>query len=145
MFGVFSRAAEGPIGRFHQFLRRSDIVSFDSIIGQAAILETSGRIYAVNEAWNRIRLGQGSDRKLGHGDNYLSVLRAMGVKGDDYAQAEFLGISSVLNGLVPAFALRYPVDTIHGLRWFEVTVTPIGQADVRWAIMVIRENHDRRQ
>jgi PAS domain S-box-containing protein len=128
-----------PDDPLDNLLHDFDSAAFDSIIGQVAVVDQTGRIYSVNEAWSRLGYGQWGEVQLRPGDNVLEVLRKVAASGDDYAQSAVMGLSSVLNGLLPTFSLKYPAPTDHGLGWFKLQVNPAGGSAHDFAFMVIRE------
>jgi len=102
----------------------------NSVQSQIAVLDQTGRIVSVNQAWRKFALnnaiiaGQSASR-TGIGTNYLDVCRA--AKGGDSQEAmlAFDGIVSVLKGTVPVFSLEYPCHSPEQQRWFFMTVTPL--------------------
>ena len=137
---VTAERPDTPPMRLDSVLRQSNRVSFESVTGQLAIIESCGQIRAVNEAWSRIAAGQWSSRRLKTGDNFLTAIRRAAVTGDEYAQSALLGLSSVLSGQIPSFMLRYPSESKRRVHWFEMVATAPGGSEWPWAVIVIHED-----
>ena len=113
--------------RAHSTGRESSASVLDSIDAPTAALDGTGRILAVNEAWNRAALGAGADpTRVGVGINYLTVCdQAAGPFAEGAAEAAS-GIRAVLHGECERFALEYPCVSPSGERWYSLRVTPLG-------------------
>jgi two-component system, NtrC family, sensor kinase len=84
-----------------------------------ALVERTGTIIAVNEAWKIFAKANGGNlRKVGEGVNYLEVCdSAMGVQSEGAATfAE--GLRSVLSDGREEFTLEYPCHSPSERRWF---------------------------
>jgi PAS domain S-box-containing protein len=91
-----------------------------SLDGNVALLDKSGRIVAVNDAW--VRFGRDNEARLpaiGVGVNYLDVIRDSG----ECARAVLHGIDSVLRGSACLFQREYRCEGPGGQRSFLLTVT----------------------
>jgi PAS domain S-box-containing protein len=114
------------IGPAAHAISRADylVAVLSSLDGNAAILDSEGRIVAVNEAWARFGCENGgSPSSIGVGINYLEVCRS--AAGDsETSEAVYNGLLSVLNGTATIFRHDYRCDAPQVLRWFRVTVTP---------------------
>jgi PAS domain S-box-containing protein len=100
------------------------VAVLSSLDGNAAILDSEGKIVAVNEAWTRFACeNQGSLSSIGIGVNYLEVCRSAAPRSET-AQAVLNGLLSVSNGTAPVFRYDYRCDGPEVLRWFRLTVTP---------------------
>jgi two-component sensor histidine kinase/AmiR/NasT family two-component response regulator len=97
----------------------------DSMSAQIAVLNEAGVIIAVNQAWQRF--AQQNSQLIGPevpssvGCNYLSVCPAG--EADGAARA---GITAVLAGQSASFNLEYCCHSALQLRWFSMSVTPLG-------------------
>jgi signal transduction histidine kinase len=108
-------------------LRSSDALSgavLASLSARVAVLDRTGRIFRVNQAW------QGAATVIGEGtadvgDNYLDACRA--VAGQDPAAAEVVhGLERVLAGEgVSGFRTEYAASPGNGWRWDELVIEPL--------------------
>jgi len=101
----------------------------DALSAQIAVLDATGRITAVNEAWRRFARGNGASPELeaGIGLNYLSACCDVSAEDPDgLAHRSAEGIRSVLSGELPHFQLEYPCHSAQNQRWFLMSVTPLG-------------------
>src|SRR5580698_7518112 len=96
-----------------------------SLDGNAALLDSEGKVVAVNEAWVLFGNNNGaSDQScIGVGANYLDVCRGA-VADSETSTAVLGGILAVLGGTTPIFRCDYRCDGPQTLRWFRLTVTP---------------------
>ena len=102
-----------------------------SLSAHIAVLDREGRIIAVNAAWRRFALAQSDDliEDAFIGENYLAVLaNARGDKAEE-APLAYDGITRVLRGEIPTFALEYPCFTPTAELWFLMQVTPLQHVD----------------
>ena len=102
----------------------------DSVPSQIAVLDHTGTIVAVNEAWRKFALDNSPEPGIPPdntrtGTNYLDVCRAsVGASSNDASLARD-GILSVINGSVPIFLHVYPCYSPTQQRWFSMAVTPL--------------------
>ena len=103
----------------------------DSVPSHIAVLDRTGTIVAVNEAWRKFALDNstapGEPAANTHiGANYLNVCGSAseGISSDDAALARD-GILSVINGTAPIFQFVYPCHSPAQQRWFSMAVTPL--------------------
>jgi PAS domain-containing protein len=86
---------------------------------EAAIIERSGTILAVNRAWRRFAEENGADPgKVSEGANYLGVCDKAKGEQSEYARSFAEGLRSVLSGTEERFALEYPCHSPTERRWF---------------------------
>jgi signal transduction histidine kinase len=108
----------------------ADLLS--AIPWQAAILDQSGGIIAVNEAWRRFAAEDSvsSFPESGIGLNYFDVGRWGFGLHQEIAQQAYEGIYAVLARRQALFTLEYPYPSAADQRWFQFTATPMtnGQA-----------------
>jgi len=98
--------------------------TLDSLPAHVVLLDASGRIMEVNEAWRRFGRENGlEDRDFCIGGNYLEVCRKSRASCPE-AGAMLGGLLDVLNGSREDFELEY---ACHGTdrRWFRVYVTAV--------------------
>ncbi len=101
----------------------------DSVPAELAVLDRSGQIRMVNEAWRRfVRQNDpsGSEVSTYVGLNYLDVCRSSVGDGVEGAAEAYAGILGVLDGTRCQFTLEYPCHSPSEKRWFQMTVTPLG-------------------
>jgi diguanylate cyclase (GGDEF)-like protein/PAS domain S-box-containing protein len=103
----------------------------DGIAAHVAVVAPSGRIIAVNQAWERFGREQRarSPAASGVGANYLAECMAAERRGDASAGAARLGILSVLEGRERLFTLEYPCHSSDASRWFVMRVAPLPDSD----------------
>ena len=99
----------------------------DSLPGDIALLNADGVIFFVNRTWRKFADANGMlDPARGVGSSYLQICDA--TIGEDSAEARqaAAGIRSVLRGNAKTFSLKYPCHSPSQRRWFQLTVTPLG-------------------
>ena len=96
-----------------------------SLDGNAALLDSEGKVVAVNEAWLLFGNNNGASHQscIGVGVNYLDVCRSAAAHSAT-AKAVMDGILSILGGRTPIYRCDYRCDGPETLRWFRLTVTP---------------------
>ena len=102
----------------------------DSLPAQIAVIDPSGRITAVNAAWERfaVRGGAESLEGFGPGADYLGATRRAAAVSDQAADA-LAGISAVLAGERAEYSLDYPCHAPGGRHWYVMTATPLPGGD----------------
>jgi PAS domain S-box-containing protein len=105
----------------------------DAVSANVAVLDRDGGIVAVNEPWRafaRENAGRHADHApgTGVGANYLEVCRVAAAIGAEGARDVHDGILSVLRGEAKTFSYEYPCHAPDRLRWFLLTVSPLGGA-----------------
>src|SRR5262249_39683447 len=92
---------------------------------QIAIMDRSGFIIAINDAWSRYarESGDGRFRRASIGTNYLEAFRGDG--NDAEAARAAQGIAAVLDGSEVGFHLEYDCSCSARLRWFELSTIPL--------------------
>ncbi len=98
----------------------------NSIPSQLAVLDASGSIVAVNEAWSAFARENGGPDAFagGVGTSYLDVCRSAHGPRADEALVAHDGIRAVLSGARATYELEYPCHSPTEKRWFSMTVTP---------------------
>ena len=114
--------AEKALRESQRFLRSS----LDALSGHIAVLDESGTILEINEAWQRFadenQLPGGSASGIGVGANYLAHCRQSLLQGGD-APAYALAIQDIIAGRRTRFEMEYPCDSPTEQRWFVMRVT----------------------
>lgn len=119
--------------------------TLNSLTAHIAILDQTGTIIAVNEAWRKFAIANGMRaEQVSEGRNYLAVCDA--AEGPDATgAAEFAaGIRAVLAGAQEKFSAEYSCDSPAESRWFVGIVTRFaGADDIR--VVVAHENITERK
>ncbi len=97
----------------------------NSLTATIAVIDSSGVIIHVNEAWRNFAENNGGGDRNGYlGENYLDILeKATAEDGDEYAGSSLKGISSVLMNENETFELEYPCNSPDEERWFIMRVS----------------------
>ena len=95
-----------------------------SLHSQVAILNQSGTILAVNDAWKKFAL-ENDSVSSSVGVNYLEVCERSAAAGDMSAQRAMAGILSVLEGTSDLFEMEYPCSSSTEFRSFMMRVVPL--------------------
>ncbi len=97
-----------------------------SLHNQIAILDRTGTIVAVNDAWKQFALMNGGvGSSVSVGVNYLDVCRCSASAGDGTARRTLEGVQSVLEGASEFFEIEYPCHSPSEPRWFLARVVPL--------------------
>lgn len=112
--------AERTLRQSQQFLQST----LDSLSTHIAVLDESGTIVAVNEAWRRYAHQNGCiGGECDIGVNYLRVCEAADGPEEHEARLMGGGIRSVMAGGIPKFTFEYPCPSTERMQWFSVSVT----------------------
>jgi two-component system NarL family sensor kinase len=96
--------------------------TLDSLSAHIAVLDASGTIVAVNNAWRTFARESGYvGANFGVGANYVSVCEA----GDESseARATAAALREIMAGRRREFRLEYPCASPRGPRWFQLRIT----------------------
>ena len=141
-FSTRGATTEGIVEAAKEDYRRlvSRLRFLDKLPEHAAIVERSGTILAVNEAWKRFAKDNGADPgEVSEGANYLGVCDgATGEQSED-ARSFADGLRSVLSGTEEGFAMEYPCHSPTERRWFVSSVGRLADGDTPLAL-VAHEN-----
>ena len=125
-----------------QEMRDSEAIhraTLDSVTAEIAVLDREGVIVAVNQAWRFFALENGLERGIpvqgtDVGDNYFAACQqSISFPADDAVNVRD-GIQQVLDGRSPSFTLEYPCHSPQQVRWFTMSVTPLGPEP--WGVVV---------
>ena len=97
----------------------------DALPNHIALLDPSGELLLVNEAWLQFASSNGMGRREAAVGNYLEVCRSAAKSGDRIAKKTAQGIEQVLKGKKKSFVLDYPCDSLTEKRWFRMHVLPV--------------------
>jgi PAS domain-containing protein len=115
-------------------------ISLDELPEHTAIVDSSGAIVAVNEAWRRFAKDNGAElSKVSEGANYLHVCERATGEQSYYAQYFGEGLRSVLSSREERFAMEYPCHSPTERRWFVGRVSRFTDGDSPMAL-VVHEN-----
>jgi len=115
-------------------------VKLDELPEHVAILDRSGTIVAVNEAWKHFAEDNGGDpNKVLVGANYLEVCEGATGAQSGYAESFAEGLRAVLMDREERFAMEYPCHSPTERRWFVGRVLPFSDGDSPMAF-VAHEN-----
>jgi PAS domain S-box-containing protein len=106
----------------------------NSLSSHIAVINHSGTIIAVNEAWNRFALvnGETTLENTSIGSNYLDVCKKSTIEGDKIAPKVLIGLQKVMTKKKDVFYLEYPchMDTKEEI-WFALLAVPFdGEEDL---------------
>ncbi len=98
-----------------------------SLPAHLAVIETDGRIVAVNKAWEKFsqEVSDTWPDIPGLGENYLDALEEGRALERERAREAASGIQEVLDRRRARFELEYGIETVGGVRWFLLCVTPL--------------------
>jgi two-component system NtrC family sensor kinase len=112
----------------------------DELPEHVAIVDRSGTILTVNEAWKRFAKDNGGDpNKVLEGANYLEVCERATGDQSGYAASFAEGLRAVLLGREERFAMEYPCHSPTERRWFVGRVISFSEGDLPMVI-VAHEN-----
>ena len=100
-------------------------VIFDALDSPIAVVDATGRIIAVNSAWERVGGDASDPAATGVGVSYLSVCDHAALGGDRSAAEVAAGLRDVLAGRSPSFVVDYSLSMPGGNRWFSLRVTAV--------------------
>jgi len=99
----------------------------NSLTAHVAVVDSSGVIVTVNDAWKRFaNENKCADPASYVGSNYLAVCEeAVRRGGDEVAAVVLAGVRAVLHGDQDTFSLEYSCHSPEEKRWFVMRVTPL--------------------
>ncbi len=105
-----------------------------------AVINQSGIIVAVNQAWEDFALENGitSLHRADRGSNYFEVCCKSIENGDGSAGLAMAGIKSVFRKEQPSFEFEYPCDSPFQKRWFIMNAVLMKGDDT----MLVSSHHD---
>ena len=125
--------------RVHAHNKEQDL-SLDELPEHTAMVDSSGAIVAVNEAWKRFARDNGAElSKVSEGANYLDVCERATGEQSQHAYSFGEGLRSVLCSQEERFAMEYPCHSPTQRRWFVGRVERFGEGDSPLAV-VAHEN-----
>ncbi len=120
--------------RFEQQLKASEAFNkaiLSSLDSHIAVIDHTGIIVAVNEAWRRFRLENGKTRmeRSETGANYFDICEKAGQEGDTAALKVLKGMKEVLDEQRSMFHYEYEGDSSERRQWFSVRVGKFSSDD----------------
>lgn len=105
--------------------KRFNEAIFNALSSHIAVINQTGEIVAVNQAWETFAIENGvcDLKNVGVGSNYFEVCRRAARLGDEWAARALLGLQTVLSGQESVFELEYPCHHPGGQRWFLMRAT----------------------
>jgi PAS domain S-box-containing protein len=99
-----------------------------SITLHIAVIDESGTLMSVNEAWVNFanKNGATSLKRISTGSNYFDVCRQAIKDGDTIAEMALTGIQSVFKKEKQYFEMEYPCHSPQQQRWFILRATNLG-------------------
>src|SRR6185436_19513590 len=112
----------------------------NSLTAHIAVLDESGVIVAVNEAWKRFAIDNLlQDAGFCVGKNYLAICeQSCASDAGGTANSALAGLRSILRGETDVFTIEYPCHSPDEERWFCLRATRC--AGARTAVVVSHEN-----
>ncbi|MEQ8767433.1 MAG: PAS domain S-box protein [Planctomycetota bacterium] len=103
--------------------------AFDGLPSNISVLDSTGRIVAVNHSWEAFGETQGGSTRAWTDFNYLEVCERAQGEGRDDARAVADGIRSVIDGTCPEFRHEYSCHSATERQWYLVKVTRFSWRD----------------
>ncbi|MBF0331237.1 MAG: PAS domain-containing sensor histidine kinase, partial [Candidatus Omnitrophica bacterium] len=114
------RRAEAALKEAERFSR----AAIDALSAQLAVVDETGTILIVNDAWRRFaRANASTIAGLLDGENYLAVCARSAAAGCEEAAAFIAGFHAILRGAQDDFMWEYPCHTLTERYWFIVRMT----------------------
>lgn len=96
----------------------------DSLSAHIAVLDSTGKIVAVNESWKAFANANSLKAENACvGSNYLEACRSAAL--DPSARDALNGICGVIDGRRRTFYLKYPCHSPWEMRWFALRASPL--------------------
>ncbi len=109
----------------------------DALPAQIALLDRAGHILVVNRQWQANGERNGLARGYSFvGRSYLDVCTSADGDSAEESLAMAEGIRAVLDRTLPFYTQEYMCPTPHGLRWFQLLVSPLADATNRGAVVM---------
>jgi len=121
----------------------------NSMSSQIAVLDHDGVIVAVNEPWRRFAMENGLSpgtlaTNTDVGASYFDACRVDSSSAEPEVSDASAGITAVLRGEAASFSQEYPCHSPTQQRWFQMTVTPLGKATSRGAVVTHTDISERK-
>ncbi|CAG0946974.1 two-component system, NarL family, sensor histidine kinase EvgS [Anaerolineae bacterium] len=134
--------------RMEESLRESERfahATIDALVERICVLDETGKIIAVNNAWRTFALAnQLIPQNVSEGVNYLAVCDAVTGPDANQATAFAAGIRAVVKGERDEFSLEYPCHSPDEQRWFIGRVTRFASSSPT-RVVIAHENITERK
>ena len=135
------KEAEAALRHSEQFTQRT----LDSLLEHIGVLDSSGVLLAVNQAWRMFTHGDGEPLLRARlGANYLAVCEAVRTPPSPEAAAFAAGVRGVLTGSREMFTMEYPCHSGGAAYWFRARVTRFAQSDPPRVVVSHEDMTERR-
>lgn len=109
----------------------------DALPANIALLDTSGTIVAVNQAWRDFGAANNlSCSNANIGDNYIAISENAGGDDAEVGKKVAEGIKQVISGKRKDFSLEYPCHSPIEKRWYQVRVNPSYEGHAQGAVVM---------
>ena len=118
----------------------------DAVPANIAVLDASGTIVLVNQAWRAFATANGvNPEQVGTGTQYLAVCDGVTGEDADLARAAAAEIRDVLAGRLEAGRLEYPCHSPNEERWFIAGVFPLWVSGFSGVVVLHRDVTERQR
>lgn len=140
-YAVERQNAEEKVRESERIMRST----LDALSAHIAIIDSNGRIVAVNKAWREfvVTNDAGAIDFLRNTENLSIKLMQPGDKSVEAAFTD--GIRSVLNNTKDIFEMEYSCKCPTGQRWFHGRVTPFPGDGPRWVVVAHEDITQRKE
>lgn len=131
--------------------REFSLAVLNSLTAHIAVVDGSGNITAVNEAWKQFGRQNGADAAtlMAKKMNYLEICATGARGGDRHARDALTGITGVLENKIKQYTMEYPCHTKSEKRWFMLHATQLsgrtGGAVISHLEITDRKKNEARQ
>jgi diguanylate cyclase (GGDEF)-like protein/PAS domain S-box-containing protein len=134
----FFLSARAPQARPHGM--KQVLMTINALSEHIAVIDATGSILSVNEAWRNFALANGGDlRTVCEGANYLAVCDQAAARGSADAATAAALIRDVLAGRRQSAILEYDCHSPTEQRWFNVRMTALANRGAG-ALVLAHEN-----
>lgn len=123
------RMVEAALTNSREALRRvllQRTATLDALPIDVALLDETGRILFVNRTWRGFaEAGYFPNAERMIGGDYIQICMQNPLLYGGHGTGVATGVRDVLSGTRGVFELEVPCETLHGMRWFRLMVTPV--------------------
>jgi len=118
-------------------LAEAQAAVLDALPAHIALLDSSGRVALVNQAWKDFARANGyAGQDFGVGQNYLAACQSGSGEPDGTVQKTVDALRAVLAGRMHDFAVEYSCHGPDEKRWFQLQVAPMPAASGYAAVVM---------
>jgi len=130
-------ASDDPETSEQRRMERLNRAILDSLPAHIALIDGSGRIVAVNEAWRRFARENGLRAEgAGVGADYIEVCRTATGPSAEGAHLVAEGLRELLKGTRRGFAIDYACHSSSARRWFRLHASPVDDSPLAGAVVM---------